>query len=173
MIILGIDPGSRITGYGIIETDGKRNSYIAGGCVRMNQPELPRRLATIYAGIEEIIQQFQPDEVAIEKVFVHKNADSALKLGQARGAAICAVANRGLDVTEYSPNKIKQCVVGKGHADKQQIQHMIRILLHLTATPSVDAADALAVAVCHANNLGVRDQLAVLEAKLSAKLSVK
>ncbi|MFV2057120.1 MAG: crossover junction endodeoxyribonuclease RuvC, partial [Thiohalomonadales bacterium] len=138
--ILGIDPGSRITGYGIIETDGKRNSYIAGGCVRITGPELADKLSTIYAGIEQIIQQFRPDEVAIEKVFMHKNADSALKLGQARGAAICAVANYGLSVAEYSPNMIKKCVVGKGHADKQQIQHMIRILLHLTATPSTDAA---------------------------------
>lgn len=164
--ILGIDPGSRITGYGIIESNGKRNTYVAGGCVRMNRSELPQRLSTIYRGIEEIIQQFNPDEVAIEKVFMHKNADSALKLGQARGAAICAVANMGLDVIEYSPNKIKQCVVGNGHADKQQIQHMIRILLRLTATPSSDAADALAVAVCHANNRAFAEQRATLESRI-------
>jgi crossover junction endodeoxyribonuclease RuvC len=162
MKILGIDPGSRITGYGIIETDGKRNSYVAGGCVRMNSPLLAQRLTTIYKGIEEIIQQFNPDEVAIEKVFMNKNADSALKLGQARGAAICAVANNGLSVAEYSPNRIKQCVVGKGHAEKQQVQHMIRILLRLTATPSTDAADALATAICHAHSRTITNQIELM-----------
>ena len=161
--ILGIDPGSRITGYGVIDSTGKRNVYIAGGCVRMSSPDLAQRLSTIYGGIEEIIRQFKPDEVSIEKVFMSKNADSALKLGQARGAAICAVANCGLSITEYSPNNIKKCVVGKGHAEKHQVQHMIRILLSLTATPSSDAADALAVAVCHANSRTLAHKVSMIE----------
>jgi crossover junction endodeoxyribonuclease RuvC len=151
MVILGIDPGSRVTGYGIIDTDGKRNQYLACGCVRTKDVVLALRLQTIFQGIQEIINQFQPDECAIEKVFMHRNADSALKLGQARGAAICAAAISGLPVTEYTPTAIKLSVVGNGHAQKQQVQHMMRVLLGLTGTPSPDAADALAAAMCHAH----------------------
>ena len=150
-LILGIDPGSRITGYGIIDSDGYHADYVTSGCIRAGEESLPKRLSTIYAGIQELILQFSPEEVAIEKVFVHRNVDSALKLGQARGAAICAIMNHSLSIEEYSPTEIKQSVVGKGNAAKEQVQHMIQVLLNLSASPQADAADALAVAVCHAN----------------------
>ena len=150
-LILGIDPGSRITGYGVIDSDGYNAEYVTSGCIRAGEESLPRRLATIYSGIQELLLQYSPGEVAIEKVFVHRNADSALKLGQARGAAICAVMNHALPVEEYSPTEIKQSVVGKGNAAKEQVQHMVQVLLKLSASPQADAADALAVAVCHAN----------------------
>lgn len=150
-LILGIDPGSRITGYGVIDSDGYHSEYITSGCIKTRDENLPQRLATIYASIQELLLQFSPDEVAIERVFMHRNADSALKLGQARGAAICAVVNQALSVGEYSPTEIKQSVVGKGNASKEQVQHMVQVLLSLSAVPQEDAADALAVAVCHAN----------------------
>ena len=156
--ILGIDPGSRITGYGIVETNGRCVSYIASGCIKTPDAEMPERLGVIFTGIQEIIDGYRPDEMAIEKVFMHRNADSAIKLGQARGAAISAVVVENISVSEYTPNEIKQAVVGKGHADKSQVQHMMKILLKLNAMPQVDAADALAVAYCHAtvqNTLGL------------------
>ena len=148
--ILGIDPGSRITGYGIVDTDGRTVTYIASGCIRTADAGIPQRLRTIFEGVQELLNGYHPDEMAIEKVFMHRNADSALKLGQARGAAISAVVVENLAVSEYAPNEIKQAVVGKGHADKAQVQHMIRVLLNLNGIPQVDAADALAVAYCHA-----------------------
>lgn len=150
-LILGIDPGSRITGYGVIDSDGYHANYVTSGCIKAGDDILPKRLATIYAGIQELLLQFSPEEVAIESVFMHRNADSALKLGQARGAAICAVVNQSLSIDEYSPTEIKQSVVGKGNAAKEQVQHMVQVLLKLSASPQADAADALAVAVCHAN----------------------
>ena len=150
-LILGIDPGSRITGYGVIDSDGYHADYVTSGCIKASDESLPKRLSIIYAGIQELLLQFSPQEVAIEKVFVHRNADSALKLGQARGAAICAVMNQALSIDEYSPTEIKQSVVGKGNAAKEQVQHMVQVLLNLSASPQADAADALAVAVCHAN----------------------
>ncbi len=150
-LILGIDPGSRITGYGVIDSDGYNADYVASGCIKTGDELLPKRLATIYAGIQELLLQFSPEEVAIESVFMHRNVDSALKLGQARGAAICAVVNHSLAIEEYSPTEIKQSVVGKGNAAKEQVQHMVQVLLKLSASPQADAADALAVAVCHAN----------------------
>jgi len=150
--ILGIDPGSRVTGYGIIESDGYRSNYVSSGCVRANGDNWSQRLGTIFNGIQELLIQYTPDEVAIEKVFIHRNADSALKLGQARGAAICAVVNRSLNIDEYTPTQVKQSVVGKGSASKEQVQHMVQVLLNLSATPQADAADALAIAVCHANS---------------------
>ena len=150
-LILGIDPGSRITGYGVIDSDGYHADYVTSGCIKTGEQDLPQRLSTIYAGVQELLLEFSPDEVAIESVFVHRNADSALKLGQARGAAICAVVNQSLNICEYTPTEIKQSVVGKGNAHKQQVQHMVQVLLKLSASPQSDAADALAVAVCHAN----------------------
>jgi len=150
-LILGIDPGSRITGYGVINSDGYDASYITSGCIKTGDEALPQRLAIIYSGIQELLVQYKPQEVAIESVFMHRNADSALKLGQARGAAICAVVNRALSINEYSPTEIKQSVVGRGNAAKEQVQHMVQVLLNLSASPAPDAADALAVAVCHAN----------------------
>ncbi|MDB1124316.1 crossover junction endodeoxyribonuclease RuvC [Vibrio algarum] len=151
MIILGIDPGSRVTGYGVIRQEGRHLYYLGSGCIRMSESELPGRLKQIYAGVTEIITQFQPDVFAIEQVFMSKNADSALKLGQARGAAIVAAVNADLPVFEYSARSIKQAVVGTGGADKTQVQHMVKSMLKLPAKPQADAADALGVAICHAN----------------------
>ncbi|SJL82907.1 crossover junction endodeoxyribonuclease RuvC [Vibrio palustris] len=150
-IILGIDPGSRITGYGVIRQQGRHLDYLGSGCIRMTDEGLPQRLKQIYAGVSEIITQFQPDVFAIEQVFMSKNADSALKLGQARGSAIVAAVNADLPVFEYAARLIKQAVVGSGGADKKQVQHMVKQMLKLPATPQADAADALGVAICHAN----------------------
>ncbi len=150
-IILGIDPGSRITGYGVIRHHLNRCEYIASGCIRTKGDELAPRLHQIYNGISEIILQCKPDQFAIEQVFMSKNADSALKLGQARGVAIVAAANQELSVAEYSARQIKQAVVGTGSADKTQVQHMVKSMLKLDGTPQADAADALAVALCHAH----------------------
>ena len=151
-IILGIDPGSRITGYGLIRQIGAKSEYVASGCIRLKDDALAERLHKIYAGVTEIIAQFQPDYFAIEQVFMAKNPESALKLGQARGAAIVAAAVKGLPVAEYSARQIKQSVVGKGNAEKPQVQHMVVTLLGLAAKPQADAADALAVALCHNNS---------------------
>ncbi len=148
-IILGIDPGSRITGYGVIRQFGGKFEYLGSGCIRVQGDELASRLQQIYHGITQIIEQFRPTTFAIEQVFMAKNPDSALKLGQARGAAIVAATNMELPVSEYSARQIKQSVVGKGSAEKTQVQHMVTYLLKLPATPQADAADALAVALCH------------------------
>ena len=147
--ILGIDPGSRITGYGIVELVGQKAVCIANGCLRVGDGELAQRLKNIFNGLQEIISEYQPDEMAIESVFVHRNADSALKLGQARGVLISAVAINSISVDEYSPMQIKKAVVGKGNASKEQVQHMVKAILSLGTAPAEDAADALAVALCH------------------------
>jgi len=148
-VILGIDPGSRITGYGVVAMEKNRSVHLASGCVTMGELPFDGRLRAIFIGLTEVIRTHRPDEVAIEKVFMNRNVDSALKLGQARGAAICAAAMCDLSVHEYSPNEIKLAVVGRGHAEKGQVQHMIKALLALAETPPADAADALAVALCH------------------------
>ncbi|QQX78406.1 crossover junction endodeoxyribonuclease RuvC [Shewanella sp. KX20019] len=148
-IILGVDPGSRITGYGVINCVGRQQVYVGSGCIRTSSDELPLRLKQIFDGLSEIIRQYQPDEFAIERVFMAKNADSALKLGQARGAAIVAATAANLPVAEYSATQIKSAVVGTGRAQKSQVQHMIQQLLKLPSAPQADAADALGVAVCH------------------------
>lgn len=147
--ILGIDPGSRFTGYGLIDTDGQRARYVTSGCLRVNGDSLPEKLGLIFSELTTLISEHKPVQLAIENVFMHRNADSALKLGQARGAAICAGVTSQLPVAEYAPREIKQAVVGKGSADKQQVQHMVRVLLNLSETPQADAADALAIALCH------------------------
>ena len=149
--ILGIDPGSRITGYGVIRQRGGKFEYIASGCIRVAGDDLASRLKQIYDGVSEIILQYKPNQFAIEQVFMAKNPDSALKLGQARGAAIVAATQQNLPVAEYSARQIKQSVVGKGSADKTQVQHMVMHLLKLSASPQADAADALAVSLCHAH----------------------
>lgn len=149
--ILGLDPGSRITGFGIIEVEGRDSRYLACGCIRVKADALPDKLGIIYTGVTELVRTYRPQTMAIEKVFMHRNADSALKLGQARGAAICAAVQAGLSVAEYTPNQIKLTVVGSGHAAKEQVQHMVRMLLSLPDTPAVDAADALAAALCHSH----------------------
>ena len=149
--ILGVDPGLRVTGFGIIERSGNKLQYVTSGCVRSGTGELSTRLKTILDGLAEVIAANAPQEVAIEKVFVNVNAQSTLALGQARGTAICAAVLAGLPVAEYTALQVKQSVVGKGHAAKDQVQHMVRRLLALPGDPSPDAADALACAICHAH----------------------
>lgn len=151
-LILGIDPGSRITGYGIVRDDGRRCEYIASGCIRTGTGELPDRLDAVYSGLHEIIHSYHPDLMSIEQVFMARNADSALKLGQARGAAIVAATQAGLAVSEYSATQIKSAVVGSGRAAKEQVQMMVMHLLQLTQKPQIDASDALAAALCHAHH---------------------
>jgi len=157
--ILGIDPGSRLTGFGVIDVSGRQLSYVTSGCIRTSRGELPQRIAEIVAGISEVLEEFQPDEMAIEKVFMSRNADSALKLGQARGAAISAVVMRNLPVFEYSATQIKKAIVGRGHADKTQVQYMVRSMLALPASPQEDAADALACSLCHSHTQQTLGQL--------------
>lgn len=147
--ILGIDPGSRLTGFGIIDVEGRHSRYVACGCIRTGQGDFPSRIRAIADGISELLVQYSPQQMSIEKVFMTRNADSALKLGQARGAAIAAVVVRDIPVFEYSATQIKQATVGRGHADKSQVQHMVRVLLNLPESPQADAADALACALCH------------------------
>ncbi|MFV1983196.1 MAG: crossover junction endodeoxyribonuclease RuvC [Thiohalomonadales bacterium] len=147
--IMGIDPGSRFTGFGIIDIDGNRLNCKASGNIRVTGDNIPDKLGIIFSNISELFQQYTPDEAAIEKVFMHRNADSALKLGQARGAAITAIVNFKCSIAEYSPTQIKQSVVGKGNATKDQVQHMVKSILNLGSTPQEDAADALAIAICH------------------------
>lgn len=152
-IILGIDPGSRTTGYGVIQQSGRQLIYLGSGAIRTEAEDLPTRLKRIYAGVSEIITQFQPDMFAIEQVFMAKNADSALKLGQARGTAIVAAVNHHLPVFEYAARLVKQTVVGIGSADKIQVQEMVTRILQLSAKPQADAADALAIAITHAHSI--------------------
>ncbi|WP_446810034.1 crossover junction endodeoxyribonuclease RuvC [Methylomonas sp. 2BW1-5-20] len=147
--ILGIDPGSRITGYGVVESTPRGIRYIASGCIRTKSDEFPERLKQIFDGVSQVIELYCPEQMAIEQVFMHKNADSALKLGQARGAAICATLNRDLPVFEYAARQVKQALVGKGSADKQQVQHMVKILLSIQGDMQIDASDALAIGLCH------------------------
>ncbi len=147
--ILGIDPGSRITGYGLIRQEGCQLTYIDSGCIRTIVKDMPMRMKLIYAGIIEIIAQFRPDVFAIEQVFMAKNPDTAIKLGQARGVAIVAAMNKNLDVFEYAARQVKQAVVGTGSAEKIQVQNMVRYLLKLSTNPLEDAADALAIAITH------------------------
>jgi crossover junction endodeoxyribonuclease RuvC len=151
-LILGVDPGSRVTGFGLVRADGGRLRYVSSGCIRLDggQP-MPVRLRRIFEDMTAILDAHGPDEVAVEQVFMARSAGSALKLGQARGAAIVAASLRGIPVFEYSPTRIKQSVVGTGRAEKTQVQHMVRALLSLPAAPQADAADALAVALCHAH----------------------
>ena len=157
--ILGIDPGSRLTGFGIIDVDGRRQTYVTSGCIRVKADDLSGKLGIIFDGVCQLCDTHRPDMFAIERVFMHRNADSALKLGQARGAAICAAVTRQLPVSEYTPTQIKLAIVGRGHADKQQVQHMVRVLLSLPGTPSSDAADALGAALCHANHQAISQEM--------------
>ena len=147
--IIGIDPGSRVTGYGVVDTDGFRHKYVTSGFIQIKADTLGDKLGIIFEEVSLVLATWRPESMAIEQVFVNKNADSALKLGQARGAAICAGVNRSLPVAEYAPREIKQAIVGRGGAAKDQVQHMVCVLLQLQASPPSDAADALAVAICH------------------------
>jgi len=170
-IILGIDPGSRITGYGVIKKEGRKLTYLGSGCIKAfsgnkEDDDFSERLQTIFAGISEIILQFSPDLFAIEQVFMGVNPGGALKLGQARGAAIVAATNKGLPVAEYSARQIKQAVVGTGAADKSQVQHMVKTILKLPAMPQADAADALAVALCHSHSYESLEKMAGQASKI-------
>ncbi len=151
MRILGIDPGLRITGYGVIDKLPGGLSYVASGCIKSPDGELPDRLKNILNSVQEVIRLYAPVQVAVEKVFVNVNPQSTLLLGQARGAAICGALLHDLPVAEYTALQVKQAVVGNGHAEKEQVQEMVKRLLKLAGAPSADAADALACAICHAH----------------------
>ncbi len=147
--ILGIDPGSRVTGFGVIDSDGQKSTHVAHGCIEVEPGSLAERLRHIFEGVAHVVRTYRPDEMAVELVFMYRNPDSALKLGQARGAAVVAGALAELPVFEFTPSEIKLAIVGQGRADKAQVQHMVKVLLCLAAVPPSDAADALAVALCH------------------------
>ena len=161
--ILGIDPGSRFTGFGIIEVNGDTVTALSHGVIKTGGGEFPQRLGIIFSGICDLIEEYAPAEVAIETVFMSKNASSALKLGQARGAAVCAAVSKDLPVSEYSPRSVKQAIVGRGSADKVQIQHMVTVLLQLKEKPAEDAADALAVALCHQHTQQTKNRMQALQ----------
>ena len=150
--ILGIDPGLRVTGFGVIEKHGNQLVYVASGCIKSNDRQsLPERIKTLFAGISEVIASYEPNQAAVEKVFVNVNPQSTLLLGQARGAALSALVHAGLPVAEYTALQVKQAVVGHGKAAKEQVQQMVARLLNLPGLPSSDAADALACAIAHAH----------------------
>lgn len=149
--VIGIDPGSKITGFGIIDISNEKNVYVNSGCIRLPDEALSVRLKHIFQNVSALLDEYKPDEFVIEEVFLAKNANSALKLGQARGAAIVAASLQDLGVHEYAARRVKQSVVGNGNADKEQVQSMVQLLLTLSSKPQADAADALAIALCHAN----------------------
>lgn len=149
--ILGIDPGLRVTGFGVLDKSGQRLVYVTSGCIKTVQGDLATRLKTILEGLAEVIVACRPEQIALEKVFVNANPQSTLLLGQARGTAICAAVMHDLPVAEYTALQVKQAVVGNGHAAKGQVQEMVKRLLKLAGAPSPDAADALACAICHAH----------------------
>ncbi len=160
MRILGIDPGSRATGYGILEKEGNRLRHIDNGAIfTRSGDEIPQRLETIHSHLCRIIDQYRPQAMAVEQIFLSKNALSALKLGHARGAAILAGVNVGLAVHEYTAMQVKSAVAGYGRADKRQVQEMVRILMNLPEIAQEDASDALAVAICHAHSCGLNNRL--------------
>ncbi len=158
--ILGIDPGSVVTGIGVIDSDAGRIRHVHHAAIAVGGEEFPLRLRAIFEQITAAIQEYRPDEVAIEQVFVSRNPSSALKLGQARGAAICAALAMQCEVAEYSARAVKQAIVGRGGADKRQIQHMVAVLRGVSATIQADAADALGIAICHAHHRETRERMA-------------
>jgi len=160
MRILGIDPGTRITGYGIIDVEGNRLRHVDNGIIKTSSSDpLPLRLKTIYDGLAAILIKFSPEAVSVEQVFMAKNPRAALTLGHARGTAVLAAVNLDLEVHEYSALQVKSAVVGYGHAAKQQVQQMVKALLNLPEVAQEDAADALAVAICHANSRTMRQSI--------------
>ncbi len=161
MRVLGIDPGSRITGFGLVESHASELKHVAHGALKLGNGELSDRLKNIFDGLSDVIKRTQPDIVAVEKVFMATNANSALILGHARGAAICAAVHHNLTVFEYTALQIKRAVVGNGRTEKSQVQHMIRVLLGLKQKPSTDAADALACSICHINTAAVSDKIRI------------
>lgn len=150
-IILGIDPGSRITGYGLIKEEKDKLTYVDSGCMRLTEGDLSHRLLVIFNGVCELVENYNPDEVAIEQIFFYQNPNSALKLGHARGAAMVAAASHRLQINEYAAREVKQALVGYGGAEKEQVQQMVIKLLLLNKAPQPDAADALAIAICHSH----------------------
>jgi crossover junction endodeoxyribonuclease RuvC len=161
MIILGIDPGSRITGFGLIDNQANRIDYIDSGHIKVSGDSLPQRLGFIFAAVDEVIRKHQAEQMSIENVFMARNADSALKLGQARGAAICAAHQAGLEIAEYAPREIKQSIVGSGAATKDQVQHMVKRLLGIRQDLQADEADGLAIAICHAQFYATRQKTGI------------
>ena len=159
--VLGLDPGSRVTGFGVLDVEGRQISYVASGAIRASSDDFTLRLHEIYQGVAQVMAQYRPGEVAIEKVFVHVNPDSALKLGQARGAAICATFQENRSTAEYTPREVKLAVTGSGAADKPQVAQMVKTLLGLQGRLQTDAADALAIALCHAHGRAARLALAL------------
>lgn len=157
--ILGIDPGSRLTGFGVVDFAGDKPSYVASGTIKSVDGSFPDRLRQIFETVGTIVEEYRPDIVSVESVFMHKNAGSALKLGQARSAALCATFAYEAEVYEYAPREIKLAVVGTGSATKEQVQHMIVSMLNLDGVPAPDAADALAAALCHGHQRRIRAQL--------------
>lgn len=150
--ILGLDPGSRVTGFAVLDCHAAQISYVTSGGIRTQGDSFPERLRHVFDGVSAIVTEYQPDEVAIEKVFMHRNADSALKLGQARGVALSATFSKVMNVFEYAAREVKQAVVGTGAAEKTQVQLMVKRLLKLNGELGADAADALAIALCHAHS---------------------
>jgi len=163
MRILGVDPGSRMTGVGIIEINGDRVRPVYYGVIKAGSGEFTERLGTIFSGLQQLIKEHRPDEAAIETVFVAHNAASAIKLGQARGAAVCAAISCEIPVADYSPRSVKQAIVGRGGADKTQVQHMVGILLGIREPIQNDAADALAVALCHHHTSQTLARMAMMQ----------
>ena len=151
--ILGIDPGSTITGYAIIDFVGRKTQYVDSGCIKLSKEPMPTRLMMIHQGIQELIVSYKPREFAIEQIFMHANPNSALKLGQARGVALAVAALHGLPIGEYAPKAIKNAVVGTGGASKEQVQYMVKVILGLEGKIQSDAADALAISLTHAHHL--------------------
>ena len=158
MRILGIDPGLRILGWGVIESHGSRLSHVANGLCKSVGDDLATRLLSLHTQLTEVLAQQMPDQAAIEQTFVNKDGAGTLKLGQARGVALLAAAQAGLPIGEYAPNRVKKTVVGVGHADKRQVLHMVRLQLPGCDPAGPDAADALAIAICHAHYGGVAGQ---------------
>jgi crossover junction endodeoxyribonuclease RuvC len=173
LIILGIDPGSRITGFGFIHNEPNRMRYVESGHIKVRGDTFPQRLGNIFQQLSELIVAHQPQHMSIENVFMHKNADSALKLGQARGAAICAAFNAGMDVSEYAPREIKLALVGKGSAHKDQVKHMVIHLLALHKDLQVDEADALAIAICHAQHSAMENRTGIPAKAFSKRRSYR
>ena len=163
--VLGIDPGSQRTGFGVLDAAGPRLTYVASGVIRTPDGDFAARLCEIFRCVQSIVAEYRPQEIAIERVFVKRNVDSALKLGQARGAAICGTAQANAAVFEYAPRQIKLAVVGSGSAEKVQVQMMMKSILKLEGAVAADAADALAAAVCHAVRGGLRASLLLAAAR--------
>jgi len=161
MIILGIDPGSRITGFGIVDNQVSSITFIASGNIKVGGDTLPQRLGFIFAAIKDVIEEHRPEQMGIENVFMARSADSALKLGQARGAAICAAHQAGLEIAEYAPREIKQAIVGTGAAGKDQVQYMVKRLLGIKQELKADEADGLAIAICHAQFYASRQKTGI------------